>query len=295
MQRSFLVCAALAASAAFHPPGPVAEERVSDALYPPTRAESVVRFFTVDRDDPEVAEIVEALRELGADIAYGPRTTSARPGHSFFAVRASPETTPKKLAAALKKGGAAAHELACAAFEGRDNRDANVNIGGIASFTTRDFVMGISGDIAWFDSVGSWSQFYGPPGKLDSAEIADRYQKLYAPYGGGRIGSVVRERFTWTLVAEPDPKVRARVLKSLEKLDGVVRAALDGAALTVVVELDGLLACGVAGKIPAEEGQALDEAGRDAPRAAFDTRPLHDLLTAEKLLPAAGGLTDSDG
>ncbi len=263
---------------------PASGVRQSDALYPAARAESVVRFFTVDTDEADLAKVREALRELGAEVAYGPRTTAARPGHSFFALRAPEAAAPRKLAAALKKGGAAAHELVCVAFDGREERDANVGIAGF-SFTTRDFILGMSGDIAWFDSVGSWSQFYGPPGKLKSSEIADRYEKLYAPYGGGRVGSVVRERFTWTLAAAPDEKAEDRLLKAIHKLEGVARAALEGPALVVEVELDGLLASGVAGKIPAAEGQVLDEAGRDAPRAAFATQPLYDLLAAEKLLP----------
>jgi hypothetical protein len=264
-------------------PAPLAV-RSADELYPPVRAAEVVRFFSLDTDEPDLAKLSAGLSELGAELVYGPRTTEARPGFSFFAVRAPAGESAKKLALALRRGGAAAHELECVAFDGREGGDSRVAVGG-ASFTTRDFVMGISSDIVWFDCVGAWSQFYGLPGKLEPDEIAERYRKLYAPYGGGRIGQVVRESFRWTLAATPDEKTRARLLKAVQKLEGVHEARLEGNVLGVTVELAGLLASGVAGKIPAAEGEVLDQAGRETPRVAFSTRPLHDLLAAEKLVP----------
>jgi hypothetical protein len=261
-------------------PGPVAPRGV-DELYPLVRAEQVIRFFSLDTDEPDLARLNAGLSELGAELVYGPRTTEARPGFSFFAVRAPSGESARKLALALRRGGAAAHELECVAFDGREGSDSRVAVGG-ASFTTRDFVMGISSDIVWFDCVGAWSQFYGLPGP---DELAERYKKLYAPYGGGRIGQVVRESFRWTLAATPDDRTRARLLKAVHKLQGVHEARLDGNILGVTVELVGLLTSGLAGNIPAGEGEVLDQIGREAPRLAFDTRPLHDLLAAEKLVP----------
>src|SRR4029077_9340442 len=97
----------------------------------------------------------------------------------------------------------------------------------------RDFVMGMAGDVVWYDAQGPWSQIYGPPGKLDARKLAERYEKLYAPYGGAKLGEVVRERFVWTLGSAPDEKERAKVQKLLEKLPGVESATIEGTTLSV--------------------------------------------------------------
>src|SRR6185295_6882576 len=109
-----------------------------------------------------------------------------------------------------------------------------------------------SGDVVWYDATGKWSQFWGQPGKLKASELADRYAKLYAPYGGARLGAVVKERFHWKLAAAPDDKTRERVLSALDKLTGVMGATIEGDVLTVTVWLDRLETCALAGKIPAE-------------------------------------------
>jgi hypothetical protein len=148
--------------------------------------------------------------------------------------------------------------------------------------------MGMSGEIEWFDSVGGWSQFYGPPGKLTAEEIADRYLKLYQPFGGGRLGRLVRERFTWTLPEAPDERAAGKLVRAVRRLDGIADASLEGAQLSVVVALEDLTACAAAGTVPAgddPEGE-LDAAGIAAPRAAWDTGPLWDLLAEEGLAPA---------
>lgn len=257
--------------------------RVADALYPCARAEKVLRYFHVENDAPELAKVNSALAELGAELAYGPRTTSGRPGHAFVAVRAPRDANGKKLAAALKKGGGAVEELACLAFDGRTGKDHDFGLGGLG-VTKRDFVMGLSGDVVWYEAHGAWSQFYGKPGKLKASELAQRYEKLYAPYGGAKLGEVVKERFTWTLARAPDEKVRGKVLKALEKLHGVHGAVLDGAQLTMTVALEGLEACADAGKVPGE-GEALDEPGKETPRIAFDAGEVYELLKAEGLVP----------
>jgi hypothetical protein len=136
--------------------------------------------------------------------------------------------------------------------------------------------------------VGGWSQFYGPPGKLTAEEIADRYLKLYKPFGGGRLGRLVRERFTWTLPQVPDERAASKLVRAVRKLDGVAEASLEGTQLSVVVALEDLTACAVAGTVPAgddSEGE-LDPAGLAAPRAAWDTGPLWDLLAEEEFAPA---------
>jgi len=233
------ILALLGASSAAWP----AQEGGGDATerYPCRRPATVVRFFDLDTDEPDLARASAVLGELQAEIAYGPRTTGARAGHSFFALRAPPGVPSKKLAAALKKAGGAAHELECLAFDGRTGDDSRIAIGAL-SMTSRDLILGMSGDILWFDSVGSWSQFYGRPGSLEAEEIAERYRKLYAPYGGGEIGTPVVERFTWTLSSAPEEKARGKLLKALQKLDGVATVGLEGQQLTLEVRLQGLAA-----------------------------------------------------
>lgn len=257
--------------------------RIADNLYPCKPSEKVIRFFHLGTDEPELAKLNPALAELGAELAYGPRSAQGRPGHAFAAVRAPRAADPKKLALALKKGGGAVEELTVIAFDGRIGKDHDFGLGGYG-VTKRDFVMGMSGDVVWYDAVGPWSQIYGPGGKLKARELYDRYEKLYAPYGGAKLGEVVSERFIWTLAKAPDDKVRPKVLKAIEKLHGVRGAVIEGTKLTMTVALDGLDACADVGKIP-DKGEPLDEDTKAAPRVAFDAGAIYALLQPEGLVP----------
>jgi hypothetical protein len=257
--------------------------RVANELYPCKPSDTVIRFFHLETGEPELARLNPALAELGAELAYGPRTTQGRPGHAFVAVRAPRAAEPKKLAAALKKGGGAVEELATLAFDGRTGKDHDFGLGGYG-VTKRDFVLGMSGDVVWYDAVGPWSQVYGASGKLKARELYDRYEKLYAPYGGAKLGEVVLERFTWTLAAAPEDKLRHKLLKALEKMRGVRGAVIDGTELTMTVALDGLEVSGDVGRIPAT-GEPLDEDTRSAPRVAFDAGAVYALLEADGLVP----------
>lgn len=257
--------------------------RIADELYPCKPSEKVIRFFHLETDAPELAKLNPALAELGAELAYGPRATQGRPGHAFVAVRAPRAAEVKKLALALKKGGGAVQELGTIAFDGRAGKDHDFGLGGYG-VTKRDFVMGMSGDVVWYDAVGPWSQLYGPSGKMKARELYDRYEKLYAPYGGAKLGEVVLERFTWKLASAPEDKVRHKALKALEKMRGVRGAVIDGTALTMTVALDGLEACADVGKIPGT-GEPLDEDTKAAPRIAFDAGAVYALLQADGLVP----------
>lgn len=263
--------------------------RAADELYPAERRSEVVRFVLVKSGEPDVGAMTASLKEVGARIIYGPRTTEARPGRAFFALQAPRATKTRELERSAAKGGGAASELAVVVFEGRDDRDLKLDVGGM-SFTSRDFVLGMSGEIEWFDSAGGWSQFYGQPGKLTADELAKRYETLVEPYGGGKLGQLVRERFTWKLKSAPDARVGAKLLKEARKLSGVADAGLEGDALTVNVALEDIAVCGVAGVVPAAaDGKTeLDPAGLGAPRASFDTGPLWELLEANGLAPGGG-------
>jgi hypothetical protein len=255
-------------------------------LYPAARAEQVVRYMMIETDEPKLGPLKDALTELGASVIYGPRTTKERPGRAFFALSAPWDLSPKLLERAGRKAGAAAEELTCTAFEGREGRDTPVTIGPL-TFSSRDFVMSITGEIVWFDSIGGWSQFYGPPGKLQAKDLLARYEKLYAPYGGGSLGRLVHESFTWTLPSAPDEKVAAKLQKAVRKLDGVHAVTLEGATLTVEVVLADIAAAAPAGAISGgmDASTELDAAGAAAPRAAWCTRPLWDLLESLGLAP----------
>lgn len=266
--------------------GDAASVRASDELYPFAKVEEVVRIVVVKTDEPSPGDLALALKELGASVVYGPRTTSARPGRAVFALRAPWSVPTRELVRAARKAGGAADELACTAFVGREGRDQAIDVGGLG-FTSRDFVMGISGEIVWFDSVGDRSQFYGAPGKIDAKELAKRYIKLYEPFGGGSLGRVVEERFTWTLKSAPESNQGAKLLKAAARLPGIVAVTLEGAALHVHVRLEDVSALLPAGTLSqgTGEGEAFDGAGLAAPRAAWCTRPLWDLLEAEGLTP----------
>ena len=280
MRAALLALTLLGARAQEVLPGGV---RVANELYPCKPSEKLIRFFHLETDKPELAKMNPALAELGAELAYGPRTTQGRPGHAFVALRAPRAADVKKLTQALKKGGGAVEELSTLAFDGRIGKDHDFGLGGYG-VTKRDFVMGMSGDVVWYDAVGPWSQLYGASGRMKARELYDRYEKLYAPYGGAKLGEVVLERFTWTLASAPEDKVRQKVLKALEKMRGVRGAVIVGTELTMTVALDGLEACGDVGKIPAE-GEALDEDTKAAPRVAFDAGAIYALLQADQLVP----------
>jgi hypothetical protein len=256
--------------------------RDANALYPCARAEKVVRFFHLETDEAELDKVRPALSELGSEIRYGPRTTSGWPGHSFVALTTPPDADPKKLAAALKKGGGAAEELVCIAFDGRTGKE-ELGLTGYG-VSKRDLVRGISGDVVWYEATGAWSQFYGRPGKLKPNELRERYAKLFEPYGGAQLGDVAKERFTWTLARAPEDKLRFEVLKQLEKTRCIESATLDGTTLTITVRLENLSSCAALGKITAA-GAPLDEAGAEAPRAAFDPTPIYDILKGKGLVP----------
>ena len=257
--------------------------RDASALYPCARPATLVRCFHLEEDAPEMAKVAPALRELGAEVVHGPRTTPGWPGNSFVAVRSPSGVEAQALAAALKKGGGAAHLLEGVAFEGRRGKEHDFGLGGLG-VTQRDVVRGMSSDITWYEARGSWGQFYGRPGKLDPRELIKRYAKLYEPYGGAELGEVVRERFTWTLLAAPSDKVRHEVLRKLEKDRRILGATIEGTKLTVTVQLTGLEASADLGAIP-DAGQPLDEASAATPRLAYDVTALYDVLKAEELVP----------
>jgi hypothetical protein len=253
--------------------------RAPDERHPCRPNANVLRFYDLDSRTLALARLDAALAELGAERAYGPRTTGGRPGHAFVAIRVPRTRSSLELESALRKGSDSVDALAATAFDGRTGEDHElVHL----HATRRDIVLNMSGAARWYDTGGTWSQIFGRPGLIDPHYFIDRYEKLNRPYGGARFGQLERERFSWTLAKAPDERQASRLPKELERLAGVERAALAGTKLELTVVLRDLLVCGDAGKVP--EGGSLDEQGKQAPRVAFDDGGVYELLKREGLL-----------
>jgi len=282
MRAALAMLLGLALAAAVRQEAPAGEARGD--LYPCRPCATVVRFFHLETDSPDLTKISPALAELEAVLVHGPRSSGGRPGHSFVAVRVPRAVSAKKVAAALKKGGGGVEALEATAFDGRTGSDSDLGLGGVG-VTKRDLIIGISNDVVWYDASGTWSQFYGAPRKLEADELAARYAKLYAPYGGAKLGAVVHESLQWTLTAAPTDKQAPKLEKSLEKLPGVTEANFSGNVLALTFVLDGLEAGGDAGPMPESHGEVLEPADAGFPRLAFDTGAVYEILLAEKLVP----------
>jgi hypothetical protein len=246
----------------------------------PKRCESLLRFYSL-KGKLQMDALRSALGEIAADISCGPLDTGSRTGSSFVAIRCGAGVDEKALERALKKGGVKVEPLAWSRFEGRTGE-----IGSVAGlgpgYTQRDFVTNMSGELRWFEALGADSELFFTPGKLRADEIADRYAKLHAPFGGGKIGELRRERFSWKLAKPVDPKLAAKLVKALEKVPGVEQAEMEAQVLNVTVQLHGLLESAPS----AAEGSA---AAGAAPRAEFCPNALLDLLESEGVEVQSGG------
>jgi hypothetical protein len=260
--------------------------------YPAERPKAHVLFFMLE-GELKAEPLRKALSELSTKeaeckLVYGPRKTPARPGAQFVAVEAPAALGQKELGGALRKGCANADAVACTVFKGAaDGTGSNSEGQGFLGMGARDFVLGMSGDMRWYDASGGWRQFYFGAGKIGAKEIADRYQKLFGPLGGGEAGEVVHENLRWTLAEPLDPKAAGRAEKSIAKLPGVVRCSIDAGQrlLSVEFRLEELKSAAAAPGPRAAADKPV------APRAHFDTLALFEVLDKEKLAlaPAAGG------
>lgn len=252
--------------------------------YPPVRHATVLRFLHL-KGDVELGELNGSVRELDAEVVYGPRAADSRPGNHFVAIECPADLAVKDLARALRKAKVKAEETEWFAFSGRNDSDSQFPSFG-KGFTSKDFVLGMSGDIRWYDSEEGFSQFYCTPRKLDAEDILERYQKLTGPFHGGNLGGEIHESFTWRLPSVPEPKVAKKLLKTIAKLDGITDVGLEGDALTVEVTLSGLVES--APPIPYWHLPPGGETSRDSPpRARFFTNELFDVLSDAELTPVA--------
>lgn len=266
-------------------------------LYPAERPVAVLHFYAVEGQMKSEA-LAKAFGELKTEkaqcrIAYGPVSTSSRPKTQFVAVEAPATAKAKDVERALERGGFKAEPVAATCFQGPQRRMGGG--GGLLGLSTRDWLLGTSGDLRWAESLLGFSEFFHLPGKLDAKQIADRVKKLGEPFGQGDIGKLVVDTFTWRLDGVLDEALAKRLEKSVAKLPQVERVAVDPATKTIAVEvaMEGVRVSGLPVPLPIPEEfkafgeQAAAAAGTplDVPRVRWDTLPLWELLDKESLVP----------
>ncbi len=258
---------------------PTTEITDANDLYPCQPSPTVLHFFTLATDIPSLRDIHPALHALHSEIVYGPRSTPAFPQRSFVTIRSPRSITTTQLESALRKGRAPVEVVTAIAFDGRTGKDHDA---ALLHLTKRDLTLGITGDLRWYDTGGSWSQLFGRPAQLKPEFLLERYQKANEPYGKATFGHLARERFTWAMTRSPDTRLRAKLTQELEQIPGVESAAIFGNELTITVALRDLEISGDIGTVPA--GNSLDDEGQQAPRVAFDAGAIYEVLQWEGLV-----------
>lgn len=268
--------------------------KVPDA-YPPVRPKALVHYFTIEGDlkaDPIKRALVElGTPEIEARIVYGPENTVSFPRRFFVAIEAPAAVGVRELMNALRKGASKIEEAEWTCFQGKELQVPDPDMGAKYGVGMRDWIVGSSNELRWTDTVLGFHQFYYAPGKMTAAEIADKWKKLFGPFGSGEVGVVVREGFTWRLADPIDTSSAKKAEKAIGKLDGVKESHIDVAAkrLVVAFDLDGLK---ISGPIPAKpaglgagagEVKTANAESQPAPRPHFDTTPVFDILDKEKI------------
>lgn len=257
-----------------------ADSHLKPAEHPPERQETALYFYDF-KGKLKLEPLNEALAELGCSILRGPEETPAQRSHAFVTVQAPGDVDLKLLGKALKKGKAKVMQLAVCCFDGREGKDSSLP--SILGLGPRDHLIGMDSAIRWYESRAGYSQFYYEPKKLKPEDIQDRYEKLYDPFGGGTIGELVTETFTWSLEAPVDPKAQKKALKAIEKLASVEEATIDtdSATLTVKVALTNMKVCGPPLPYPLddpEDNEKLTEYTEGVPRVTFATNTVLEAL-----------------
>jgi len=259
--------------------GPAPDPAARPPVRPAVRPERVLRYYNL-KGRLDAGDLQQAARAAGLEIVRGPLEEASRPSISVVVVSAPAAAGAREVERALKLSGIKLEPLEVFLFRGRVENGFPA-FGGLA--TKLDYLLGMSGDIRWCELEGEWTQFYCVRGKLDAEELEELWGKLQRPLGDepATLGPVVQETFAWTLAREPDGGEARKLTKALGKLDGVRDVVLEGAALTVTVELAGLAEGGPATAFdgsPAARGTPL--------RATFSTLAVWELLEGEELLAA---------
>jgi hypothetical protein len=253
------------------------QETPAPAAVPAVRHARALRFFSLE-GELDAERLREALRDVSGEIVAGPLETACRPGKGFVAVEAPLAVAAKDVERALRKARARVEPLRWSAFTGGDEAAPAVPNFGLG-FTTRDAILGMAGELRWHACTAGRSRFWYAQGKLDAEAIADRYAKLYEPFGGADLGQVARQTLFLELDLEPEPGAARKLEAKARKLAGVIEARLAARRLEVTVELDGL-------ELGAPQAQGT--AKSDAPLGAFHAGPLFELCEREGLIRPAG-------
>ncbi len=271
----------LALAPAGLPSDPAQDAAAAEAAYAPERPPTLVRYWSFKGEvDPD--ELRAELDELDCELLDGPRSAKSRPDR-FFVTIAMPTTLDERAARkTIKQAGLKAEPLEWFAFEGRDDRGTTLPSFG-DGLEQDDHILGMSGDIRWFDSRGGLTQFYCVPKKMEASDLQERWEKLFGGFGGGTLGTPVREGLAWRLAPAADDKLAKKLTKAIAKLDGVDRVLFDetGSVLTVSFVLVNLSASGPPRPFP---GEAL---GRGPLRGSAPTVELQELLAEAGLTPSA--------
>jgi hypothetical protein len=260
---------------------------------------SLVHFFSIE-GDVKTEPLRKGIADLGtaeveARIVYGPENTSSRPGRWFLAIEAPAALKSSDVAKTLKRAASSVDVLVCTSFDGKVGAGSAAAGAGFG-MTARDWVLGMSNDLRWADTMFGRYQFYSVPGRLDAATIKDRLKKLMEPFAQGQaqgeVGTLVRDGFTWRITSTLDAAQAKKLDKALEKIDGVVLARTDASAQTLMVQFD-LESLRVSAPAPAkaQDGATTSTSSSSSPgapagdpvRARFDVNPLLDLLAKEKV------------
>jgi hypothetical protein len=278
-------------------------------------------------DEIKADAVRKALAELSTKeaecrVAYGPVKATARPNRVFVVIEAPATVDVKDVIKALKKGVASVDVVAWTCFESADKTLGAGLDRGMAGFSPRDWVLGMSNDLRWVEAGGGFTEFFFAPGKLKAEVIADRFHKLAQPFGVKDVGHVVVETFTWPIEvmagkdAAKDPGEKGadgadkpvvvpfddaavkKVEKSLAHVGGVKSAHVDAAAhtLTVSVALDDLVRSGPTRAMPGGgTDKPADPGAGPPPRMRFDTNSLLDALEKEHFTVTAAKKEGEDG
>ena len=276
-------------------PAPKPEERAApDEIYPPVRHKTRLLCFTI-ADDAKAELIRKAVADLGTKetdgrIAYGPVRAGSKPKHEFLAIEVPATVDPKDALKALKRGSPTAELMSWTCLQSEDKNLGRGLGGGMAGWSPRDFILGLSADLRWVEAQGGFVEFFFLPGKLTRQWLEDRFNKLVEPWVK-QPSRLVEETFTWPLADPLEAAAAKRAEKTIAKLDGVTLARIDVAAKTLKVNvvLDNLHVSGPPRAMPGFKGpgDAMDpkatDATQDAPRVIFDTNPVLDALEREKI------------
>lgn len=272
-------------------------------LYPPVRNATVVYAFSIPEDSKgdAIRTALAALSTKEADcrIRYGPKKAESRPSRVFVLVEAPANVPAKDVAKALEKGAKSVEQLAWTAFRSEDPKLRRGVGGGMPGLTPRDFLLGMSNELRWVEAGGGISEFFLVPGKMNTATLQDRFEKLVKPFGVKDVGAVLSDTIQWKLLVPVDPAAAKRAEKEIGRIEGVKSVQIDAQAgrLVALVKLESSTRGALPSVLESDDntlGGTLAAQRDPAPRVRFETNAFLDALEKEKIQVQAAS-KESDG